>query len=100
MFIMRTSCSYCHAVTRSTSSTNEVHDLAPTRIEPAATEARQIPNSTVADTPTSSKRVQRERGPNWLPEEIDALIPAKRAIFAEEQATKDARRLMTFDTLK
>lgn len=47
-----------------------------------------------------SKRARKDRGPNWLPQEVFALIAAKREMYLEELDTVDGRDLMTPDSSK
>lgn len=47
-----------------------------------------------------AKRARKDRGPNWIPQEIFALIQAKRDMFLEELDTIDGRDLMTPETSK
>ena len=49
-------------------------------------------------TPNSNKKARKDHGPNWLQNEIFALIAAKREMFFEDSV--DARDLMTPDTTK
>lgn len=55
-----------------------------------------------ANPPHSSqnKRSRKDRGPNWLPQEILVLIRAKREMYLEELDTIDGRDLMTPDNTK
>lgn len=46
------------------------------------------------------KRARKDRGPNWLPQEILILIRAKRDMYLEELDTVDGRDLMTPDNTK
>jgi hypothetical protein len=46
------------------------------------------------------KRARKDRGPNWLPQEITAFISAKRDMFLEELDSVDGRDLMNPDSSK
>jgi hypothetical protein len=46
------------------------------------------------------KRARKDRSPNWLPQEITALISAKRDMFLEELDSVDGRDLMNPDSSK
>lgn len=59
--------------------------------------AAPTPVTAVASQP---KQARKDRGPNWLPQEIFFLIEAKRDMFLEELDTVDGRDLMTPDTTK
>ncbi|KAG0565380.1 hypothetical protein KC19_8G185700 [Ceratodon purpureus] len=61
---------------------------------------RPAPGPSGTATSSQSKRARKDRGPNWLPSEIFALIGAKREMFLEELDTVDGRDLMTPDTSK
>ncbi|KAG0594510.1 hypothetical protein M758_UG083900 [Ceratodon purpureus] len=50
--------------------------------------------------PSQAKRARKDRGPNWLPQEILVLIRARREMYLEELHTVDGRDLMTADTTK
>ena len=53
-----------------------------------------------APGPSPPKRARKDRGPNWLPQEIAALIAAKREMYLQELDTVDGRDLMTPETSK
>lgn len=61
--------------------------------------ARPPPLSTPPGT-SPAKRARKDRGPNWLPQEILVLIRAKREMYLEELDTIDGRDLMTPDNTK
>lgn len=72
-----------------------------TPAQPAAVPVprRSLPSAaTVPSNP--SKRARRDRCPNWLPQEITALVNAKREMFLEEIEVVDARDLMNPDSNK
>ena len=50
--------------------------------------------------PNNNKKARKDRGPNWLQNEIFALIAAKREMFFEDMDSVDARDLMTPNTTK
>lgn len=54
----------------------------------------------VTDPAHQPKRARKDRGPNWLPQEIFFLIEAKRDRYLEELDTVDGRDLMTSDSTK
>jgi hypothetical protein len=54
----------------------------------------------LAPGPSPPKRARKDRGPNWLPQEIAALIAAKREMYLQELDTVDGRDLMTPETSK
>ena len=41
--------------------------------------------------PSQSMRARKDRGPNWLPQEVSALIAAKQEMYLEELDTIDGR---------
>ena len=47
-----------------------------------------------------SKRARKDRGPNWTPQEVSALVNAKRNMFLEELDIVDGRDLMTPEAMK
>ena len=49
---------------------------------------------------SQAKRARKDRGPNWLPQEILLLIRAKREQYLKELDTVDGRDLMTPDNRK
>ena len=51
-------------------------------------------------TASNNKRARKDRGLNWLQNEMFALIAAKREMFLEEKDVVDARDLMTPDNTK
>ena len=52
-------------------------------------------------TPSQApKRARKDRGPNWLPQEVMALVLAKRDMFLEDIDTVDGRDLMTPESTK
>ena len=51
-------------------------------------------------TPSPAKRARKDRGPNWLPQEIAALIAAKREMYFQDLDTVDDRDLITPETSK
>ena len=57
------------------------------------------PQSAPVQSP-ASKRFRKDRGPNWLPQEVTALVNAKRDLFLKEIDTVDGRDLMTHDSTK
>ncbi|KAG0597304.1 hypothetical protein M758_UG326700 [Ceratodon purpureus] len=50
--------------------------------------------------PSQAKRARKDRGPNWLPTEVFALISVKCDMYLEELDTIDGRDLMTRDSSK
>lgn len=54
----------------------------------------------VTDPAHQPKRARKDRGPNWLPQEIFFLIEAKRDMYLEELDTVDGRDLMMSDNTK
>lgn len=58
------------------------------------------PPTPAAAGPSPAKRARKDRGPNWGPQEIAALIAAKREQFFQELDTVDGRDLMVPDTSK
>ena len=58
------------------------------------------PRSTTALTSVPAKRARKDRGPNWLPQEVMALVNAKREMHLEEMDTVDARDFMNADSRK
>lgn len=62
--------------------------------------ARPAAQSTQIPGPSQAKRARKDRGPNWLPTEVFALISAKREMYLEELDTVDGRDLMTPETRK
>lgn len=67
---------------------------------PIAGVPRAAPVASPLPGSSQSKRARKDRGPNWLPQEIFALISAKREMFLEELDTIDGRDLMTPETTK
>lgn len=70
---------------------------------PRASTARpQRPPPTHDFPPSTSqpKRARKERGPNWLTQEIFALIDAKRGQYLEELDAVDGRDLMNPEASK
>ena len=61
---------------------------------------RPAPVPSQSTGPSRAKRARKDRGPNWLPQEVFALIAAKRGMYLEELDTVDGRDLMTPDTSK
>ena len=49
---------------------------------------------------TLPKRPRKDRGPNWLPQEVTVLVNIKRDMYLEEIDTVDARDLMNPDATK
>lgn len=58
------------------------------------------PNAHAVSGPSPPKRARKDRGPNWTPQEIAALIAAKRDMYLQELDTVDGRDLMTPETSK
>lgn len=58
------------------------------------------PTTPTAPGRSPAKRARKDRGPNWLPQEIAALIAAKREMCLQELDTIDGRDLMTPETSK
>ena len=56
------------------------------------------PNASTPSNPP--KRAKKDRGPNWLPQEVTALLNAKRDMFIEELETADPCDLMNPDCTK
>jgi len=62
--------------------------------------AHHVPQSQATTVANPPKRARKDQGPNWLPQEISALIAVKREMFLEELDTVDERDLMTPKTNK
>jgi hypothetical protein len=54
----------------------------------------------LAAEPSPPKKARKDRGPNWLPQEIAALIAVKREHYMQELDTIDERDLMIPKTSK
>ena len=74
--------------------------LIATPARPAAASPAPAPRSTTAPASAPAKRARKDRGPNWLPQEVMALVNAKREMHLEEMDTVDARDLMNADSRK
>lgn len=70
------------------------------RSTPSLGVPRPAPSASAVPTSGPSKRARKDRGPNWLPSEVFALISAKREMFLEELDTVDGRDLMTPESSK
>ena len=74
--------------------------LIATLARPAPASPAPTPRSTTATTSIPAKRARKDRGPNWLPQEVMALVNAKQEMHLEEMDTVDARDLMNADSRK
>lgn len=61
---------------------------------------RAAPPSSAPACSSQAKRIRRDRGPNWNPQEIFVLIAAKREMYLQDLDAIDRRDLMTPDTNK
>ena len=68
--------------------------------QPANGTARPASNVPEHGSTSQPKRQRKERGPNWMSQEILALISAKRDMFLEDLDTVDRRDLMTPENTK
>jgi hypothetical protein len=66
----------------------------------SATNQRSLHAANNDGNGSHAKHARKDRGPNWLPQEIAALIVAKREMFLEELDTNDGRDLMNLDSTK
>jgi hypothetical protein len=62
------------------------------RVPPST--SRQKHPSPPAPTPAPRTRQRKDRQPNWSPQEMSALIAAKKELFLEELDAVDGRDLM------
>ena len=64
--------------------------LIATPARPAPASPAPTPRSTTTPTSVPAKRARKDQGPNWLPQEVMALVNAKREMHLEEMDTMDA----------
>ena len=67
---------------------------------PSARPARPNPVYNNVIQAQAPKCARKDRGPNWLPQEVTALVNAKRDMFLEEIDTVDGCDLMTPESTK
>ena len=74
--------------------------LITTPARPAPASPAPAPRSTTAPTSVPTKHARKDQGPNWLPQEVMALVNAKREMHLEEMDAVDAQDLMNADSRK